>query len=114
MDEQRAWELLKVERARVEELLAERTSEEAANRAAASEIGDFGDVAQTLSAEELDDAVAAALRQRLAALDQAEHRLAEGTYGRSVRSGKPIPDARLEADPAAEVTVEEAQGERTS
>ena len=29
--------------------------------------------------------------------------------GRSVRSGAPIPDERLEADPAAELTVEEAQ-----
>ena len=36
-------------------------------------------------------------------------RLEEGTYGRSVRSGAPIPDERLEADPAAELTVEEAQ-----
>ena len=35
-------------------------------------------------------------------------RLADGTYGRSVRSGDPIPDERLEADPAAELTVEEA------
>ena len=41
--------------------------------------------------------------------DRAEHRLDEGTFGRSVRSGLPIPDDRLEADPAAELTVEEAQ-----
>jgi RNA polymerase-binding transcription factor DksA len=27
-----------------------------------------------------------------------------------VRSGQPIPEARLEADPAAELTVEEARG----
>ena len=31
-----------------------------------------------------------------------------GSYGRSVRSGQPIPDERLEADPLAELTVEEA------
>ena len=40
---------------------------------------------------------------------RAEHRLDEATFGRSVRSGVPIPDERLEADPAAEFTVEEAQ-----
>jgi DnaK suppressor protein len=38
---------------------------------------------------------------------RAEDRLAAGTYGRSVRSNEPIPDERLEADPAAELTVEE-------
>ena len=49
------------------------------------------------------------LEERLAAVGRAEQRLAEGTYGLSVRSGQPIPDERLEADPAAELTVDEAQ-----
>ena len=57
----------------------------------------------------MDDAIAASLRERLDTLDRAEQRLSDGTYGRSVRSGLPIPDERLEADPAAELTVEEAQ-----
>jgi RNA polymerase-binding transcription factor DksA len=48
------------------------------------------------------------LRARLRAIEAAELRLAAGNYGRSIRSGLPIPDARLEADPAAELTVEEA------
>jgi len=34
--------------------------------------------------------------------------LTAGSYGRSVRSGQPIPDERLEADPLVELTVEEA------
>jgi len=42
-------------------------------------------------------------------IERALHRLDEGTYGRSVRSGEPIPDERLEADPAAELTIEEAR-----
>ena len=47
------------------------------------------------------------------ALLYALKRLDDGSYGRSVRSGVPIPDERLEADPAAELTVEEArQAER--
>ncbi len=33
--------------------------------------------------------------------------VAHGAYGRSVESGKQIPDARLEAEPLAERTVEE-------
>jgi DnaK suppressor protein len=40
-------------------------------------------------------------------VSRAEERLAAGTYGRSVESGEPIPDARLEALPAAERTVAE-------
>jgi hypothetical protein len=51
------------------------------------------------------------LGARWAALQRAEARLAAGSYGRSVRSGQAIPDERLEADPLAELTVEEAAGE---
>ena len=40
-------------------------------------------------------------------MERAEKRLADGTYGLSVRSGDPIPDARLEAQPTAELTIEE-------
>ncbi|HEX5267473.1 MAG TPA: hypothetical protein VFW24_11935, partial [Acidimicrobiales bacterium] len=72
------------------------------------ETGGFGDPAQPLSAEGADDAVLAALRLRLAALERAQQRLVAGTFGRSVRSDVAIPDERLDADPAAELTVEEA------
>jgi DnaK suppressor protein len=58
--------------------------------------------------DQASDAIAASLRDRLAALDRAKQRLDNGTYGRSIRSGVPIPDERLEADPAAELTIEEA------
>ena len=57
----------------------------------------------------MDDSTADTLRDRLAAIDRALKRLDDGTYGRSVRSGVPIPDERLEADPAAELTIEEAR-----
>jgi hypothetical protein len=49
---------------------------------------------------------------RLDAVARAEARLAAGSYGKSVKSGLPIPDERLEADPAAELTVEEAAARR--
>lgn len=109
MDEARARTLLAAERARVQGLLGETAGAGQEDRAAANEPGDLSDPAERLTAEEVDDAVAAGLRDRLAALDRAERRLQDGTFGRSIRSGLPIPDDRLEADPAAELTVEEAR-----
>jgi DnaK suppressor protein len=44
---------------------------------------------------------------QLAALERAEQRLAAGTYGLSIDSGKPIPDERLEVLPTAERTAKE-------
>ena len=49
------------------------------------------------------------LRKELTAVERAEARLAEGTYGLSVESGEPIPDGRLEARPTAERTIEEQE-----
>ena len=100
---------LRAERAEVERLLGETTAAGREDRETEDEQGvEFDDPAQSLTAEGEDDAIAESLRDRLAAIGRAEQRLANGTYGRSVRSGLPIPDARLEADPAAELTVEEA------
>ena len=69
----------------------------------------MSDPSEPLVAEQGDDAVAASFRDRLTAIGRAEQRLDDGTYGLSVPSGLPIPDDRLEADPTAELTVEEAQ-----
>ncbi len=109
MDDTRARELLRTERTRVEGLLRDTAGAGQDDRSAANEPGDMTDPAERLTAEEGDDAIAAGLRERLAALDRAERRLADGTFGQSVRSGLPIPDDRLEADPAAELTVDEAR-----
>jgi len=56
---------------------------------------------------ETDEAVTELLTQRLEAIERAEQRLEEGIYGLSIRSGVPIPDARLEIEPWAELTVAE-------
>jgi DnaK suppressor protein len=109
MDNERARELLKAERARVEDLLSRSDPAVRADREAATEQGDWADPAVALTAEGVDQAVVDSLRERLAAIERAERRLEEGTYGKSVRSGVPIPDERLEADPTAELTVEEAK-----
>lgn len=108
MNDDRARSLLESERSRVEALLAGLRLDRRDDRAAQDEAADWGDPAQPLTAEGGDDAVAASLEARLEAIGRAEQRLAAGTYGRSVLSGAPIPDERLEADPAAELTVAEA------
>ena len=79
------------------------------DRSAANQHGDMSDSSELLVSEGTDDAVANALTRRLAAIERAEQRLAAGTYGRSISSGESIPDERLEADPAAELTFDEAQ-----
>jgi RNA polymerase-binding transcription factor len=111
MDDQRAQALLRDERLRVERLIAESRDDAGSDRAAAGETGDIADPAERLTAEEIDDALLEGLQTRLDAIGRAEQRLRDGTFGRSVRSGEPIPDDRLEADPAAELTIEEAAQE---
>ncbi|MGD0981229.1 MAG: hypothetical protein ABR946_07080 [Solirubrobacteraceae bacterium] len=54
-----------------------------------------------------DEALEDLLVRRLEAIERAQARLREGTFGRSVQSGEPIPDGRLEIEPWAELTVEE-------
>jgi DnaK suppressor protein len=44
-------------------------------------------------------------------VSDAEKRLANGDFGRSVLSGEPIPDERLDVMPTAELTVAEASAE---
>jgi len=112
MDEAQARALLETERAEVTQLLGDTESAQEQDRAAEdeeAETGDSADAATYLTAEGMDDSTADTLRDRLAAIDRALKRLDDGTYGRSVRSGVPIPDERLEADPAAELTIEEAR-----
>ncbi len=108
MDADQARARLLAEHAEVTGLLKDADAAGQQDREAENETGDIADAAQPLTAEGIDDAVAASLRDRLAALDRALRRLDDGSYGRSVRSGQPIPDERLDADPAAELTVEEA------
>ena len=103
MDQARGRALLAGERARLQRLLRAETG-----KPEAAELGDEVDDADRRNAEQTGMAVDQLLRARWAALVRAEARLAAGSYGRSIRSGEVIPDERLEADPLAELTVEEA------
>ena len=107
MDPERARELLAAERERIERALV-RLGHVDTGEPADDE--DPGNLASELYQDELDQGLAERLRAELAAVERAEGRLAAGTYGLSVESGKPIPDERLEALPAAERTAEEEAG----
>jgi RNA polymerase-binding transcription factor len=108
VDAERARALLQAERARIERALAgtahQDDSEEADDQ-------DPGNLAADLYQDELDEGLRDEFQAQLAAVERAEARLAAGTYGKSVKSGTPIPDDRLEAQPTAELTVEEERAE---
>ncbi len=108
MDAERARALLQAERARIERALTgaahQDDSEEADDQ-------DPGNLAADLYQDELDEGLRDDFQARLAAVERAESRLAAGTYGLSVKSGKAIPDRRLEAQPTAELTMEEERAE---
>jgi DnaK suppressor protein len=104
MDDERARQLLAEERARLQRSLAKLGHVDDGE-----EHDEFDPQAHgaDLYQDEYDEGLARDLREQLAAVDRAEERLANGTYGRSVVSGEPIPDERLEAVPTAELTVDE-------
>jgi DnaK suppressor protein len=104
MDSRHAAELLDRERARIEHQLADLAPHDSEDVEDPYEAADVG---EDLFDEELGEGRAERLRDELDAIERAEQRLAEGTYGISVESGEPIPDARLEAIPWAERTAEE-------
>jgi DnaK suppressor protein len=108
MDDARARALLQEERIKVQRLLDGASVAAQAEREAVDQDAGSSDAGELLSSQGTDDALTPELRERLAALARAEERLDAGTFGHSTRSGHTIPDDRLEADPAAELTVDEA------
>jgi DnaK suppressor protein len=104
MDPERAAELLRDERLKIERAIVTREHQDDAEEA--DEL-DPQNVGTDLYQDELDESFRDDLEARLAAVERAEGRLAAGTYGLSVESGEPIPDERLEVYPTAELTVEE-------
>src|ERR671922_2493729 len=107
MDADRARELLSAERERIEHALGRLGHEDDSEPA---DEYDPANQAADLYQDELDEGLEQNLRDQLAAVERAEQRLARGTYGLSVASGRPIPDERLEAVPSAELTADEERG----
>jgi DnaK suppressor protein len=104
VNDDRARELLLAERQRIERALSRLGHQESGEPA---DEYDPANLASDLYQDELDQGLEEDLRAQLAAVERAEQRLAAGTYGLSIESGQPIPDERLEAVPAAELTAEE-------
>jgi RNA polymerase-binding transcription factor len=108
MDEHHARALVARERQRIEAALAQLTGEEQDEEGSHfDQAGESAEEGSEIQHDLVDDAVAATLRNELAAVVRAEARIAQGTFGLSVESGARIPDDRLEAEPLAELTVEE-------
>jgi DnaK suppressor protein len=105
MEPDRARQLLAQERSRIEQSLGRLEREGPLEGSDRLEPG--GRDSEDLYQDELDAGRREDLTAELAAVERAEARLADGTYGLSVDSGQPIPDARLEALPTAERTIEE-------
>jgi DnaK suppressor protein len=104
MDPDRARELVQAERRRIERALGARGHEDDGEEADDQDPSNLG---ADLYQDELDEGLREDLEAQLAAVERAEARLEAGTYGLSIESGEPIPDARLEIHPTAELTVEE-------
>ena len=91
IDEAHARELLRGERERIESSLAD------LDRVRGSELDEIqtstdpADDAELIEEEEVDDALVVQLRAELEAIERAEKRLEDGTYGFSVESGEAIP-----------------------
>lgn len=109
LDPDRARELLSEERRRVEAALAEHGRERSSELSEIDTEVSADDDAETLVEEQVGDAVAVSLRAELEAIERAEQRLEDGSYGLSVDSGEPIPAGRLEKIPYAERTIEEQE-----
>jgi DnaK suppressor protein len=106
MNTERGRELLAVERQRIERALLD-LHESVSERELADEDQPSSDQASNLTELVYEEGWEDELNRQLAALERAKARLATGTYGHSIESGEPIPDERLEANPLAELTIEE-------
>ena len=106
MDSERARELLRRERERIEHELASLRADRGDGELSSLDQHP-ADSGSELFEVERDRSMIERLRNELQALERAEQRLEEGTYGLSVDSGQPIPDGRLEAVPWAERTASE-------
>jgi DnaK suppressor protein len=102
VDPERARQRLAEERARVEQEL-----DRIGPSQSSDEPQDASDQANELEQTDTDNALREELRRTLDAIQKAEQRVEDGTYGTSVVSGEPIPDERLEAIPWADRRVDE-------
>jgi DnaK suppressor protein len=98
---------LEQERADLEQQIASLCEEFSRVAEDTDEPADEGDAANEMMSMQENQTQIELLRTTLAQIDKALARIAEGTYGLSEVSGKPIPIERLEALPYATTLVDE-------
>ena len=107
MEDRRARQLVAKERSRIEAALAALTGDVQADIDLGRQQTGESDDGSELATEMVEQALVSDLRLELLAVERAEARIASGTYGRSIVSGLPMPDERLEVAPLSERTVQE-------
>jgi DnaK suppressor protein len=105
--ETHARELLQRERERIESSLAGLKKSRKGELDEIDTSIDPADDSEVIEEEQIDQALVEQLRGELEAVERAEKRLEDGTYGFSIDSGESIAAERLEAVPWAERTAEE-------
>lgn len=101
IDAQKVRARLEVKRAELQHEIAWLRVEEASSGQQGQGVEDIGETAQTFQEVERDRSILQNLRHLLADVEEALGRLQEGTYGRCLSCGQPIPERRLEAIPWA-------------
>jgi DnaK suppressor protein len=99
--------LTKLRNELVQATQGEEAEEKDVNSQSSGQAEEYEDDAQRLTTLELDGNLVARNVQRLAQVDRALEKIAEGTYGLSDASNQPIPKERLEATPESIYTVAE-------
>jgi DnaK suppressor protein len=101
IDAQKVRTRLEAKRTELQYEIAELTFEEASSGKQGQGVEDTGETAQTFQEVQLDESILQNERHLLADVEEALRRLQDGTYGRCLTCGQPIPDRRLEAIPWA-------------
>jgi RNA polymerase-binding transcription factor len=112
IDTQKARTRLEAKQAELQHEIAGLISKEASAARQGQGVEDMGETAQTFQEVQRDESILQNLRHLLADVEEALSRLQEGTYGRCLSCGQPIPEQRLEAIPWAvrDVACEEQVG----
>ncbi len=114
IDTQKVRERLEAKRAKLQHEIAELTFQEASSGQPGQGVEDRGETAQAFQEVQRDESILQNQRHLLADVEEALRRLQDGTYGRCLSCGQPIPERRLEAIPWAvrDVVCEEQMESR--
>ena len=112
IDTQNVRTRLETKRAELQHEIAGLTLEEESSAQAGQGVEETGETAQAFQEVQLDESLLQNQRHLLADVEEALRHLQDGTYGRCLTCGRPIPDRRLEAIPWAvrDVECEERAG----